>query len=246
MVRLHCPPKRAVRRDACEHGDLRLLSEQTRPLKVADRCVLRRRSRAFGPFESARRSRRTSTRHLDRAASSVRGSDRSRNSDDIPRRSPGDRRSVERFSKTCLSQWWSRCAFGTSKPRRDATLIASARLVAPSLANSAVRNGSMIGGRKAEHRTNLARRRPLRDQLECVSLRRCDLQDRTAVGSKADLGSRRRRQEFPLVNHQHQRLVAKRTPPVQKVETALDRRCDVEFLRLCCAELTSAQECAAC
>src|SRR6266542_3186800 len=98
-----------------------------------------------------------------------------------------------------------------------------------------------VARRKTEHRTNLARRRALRDQLECVSLRRCDLQDMTAVISKADLGSRRRRQEVPLVNHQRERLVAKPTPPVQKVETTLDRRCDVECLRLCCAELTSAQ-----
>jgi hypothetical protein len=39
MVRLHCPPKRAVRRDACEQGVPRLISEPTRPLKVGiDAC----------------------------------------------------------------------------------------------------------------------------------------------------------------------------------------------------------------
>ncbi len=112
-----------------------------------DRCVLRRRSRAFGPFESARRSRQTSTRHLDRAASSRRRSDHSRISDGIPRRSPGDRRSLERFSKTCVSQWRSH-GYGASKPRREATLIASTWLATPSLANNAPRNGSMSAGEK--------------------------------------------------------------------------------------------------
>ena len=39
MVRLHCPPKRAGRRDACEQGVPRLISEPTRPLKVSiDAC----------------------------------------------------------------------------------------------------------------------------------------------------------------------------------------------------------------
>ena len=39
MVRLHCPPKRAVRREACEQGVPRLISEPTRPLKVRiDAC----------------------------------------------------------------------------------------------------------------------------------------------------------------------------------------------------------------
>jgi hypothetical protein len=128
-----------------------------------DRCVLLCRSRALGRFESARRSRRTSTRHLDRAASSRRGSDHSGISDGIPRRSPGDRRSLERFSKTCLYQGAiARGGYGYSlrsvatrsgpfndginKPRRDATRIASARLVAPSLANSAAKNEPMSAG----------------------------------------------------------------------------------------------------
>jgi hypothetical protein len=34
MVRWHCPPKRDVRRDACQQGVPRLVSEPTRPLKV--------------------------------------------------------------------------------------------------------------------------------------------------------------------------------------------------------------------
>ena len=118
MVRLHCPPKRAVRRDACEQGVPRTNQRANSTVEGSDRCVLRRRSRAFGPFESARRSRRTSTRHLDRAASSRRGSDHSGISDGIPRRSPGDRRSLERFSKTCLYQWRSLAAATGIRPIR--------------------------------------------------------------------------------------------------------------------------------
>ena len=39
MVRLHCPPKRAVRGDGCEQEVPRLISEPTRPLKVRiDAC----------------------------------------------------------------------------------------------------------------------------------------------------------------------------------------------------------------
>jgi hypothetical protein len=39
MVRLQCPPKRAVRRDAGEQGVPGLISEPTRPLKVRiDAC----------------------------------------------------------------------------------------------------------------------------------------------------------------------------------------------------------------
>src|SRR5438034_9466068 len=39
MIQSYCPPKRAVRRDACEQGVPWLIGEQTRPLKVlVDAC----------------------------------------------------------------------------------------------------------------------------------------------------------------------------------------------------------------
>ena len=78
-----------------------------------------------------------------------------------------------------------------------------------------------ITPRKTEHRTNLARRRPLRHQLEGVSVRRCDPPDRTALDSKAGLGNRLRRRELPHVKHQRECL-AKRTPHAQKAEATLD------------------------
>ena len=142
--------------------------------------MLRRRSRAFGPFESARRSRRPSTRPLDRAASSRRGSDRSGISDGIPRRSPGDRRSVERFSidmlvPVAVARRLRR--HQQASPRSNPDRLGTA-CYAESREQCRQKRID-VGGRKTEHRTNLARRRPLRDQLECVSLRRCDLQDRT-------------------------------------------------------------------
>src|SRR4029453_9269295 len=186
-----------------------------------DRCAPRRRTRAFGPFESARRSRRPSARPLDRAASSVRGRDRSRNSDGIPRRSPGDRRAVERFSMTCLSQWRSRrLRHQQASPRSNPRRLGMA-FCAESCKQCRQKRID-VGGLKTEPPTNLARRCPLRDQLECVSLPRRDLQNRTAPDSEVDLGSRERRQEFPLVNHQRECFVAKRTPPVRRLNTALD------------------------
>ena len=112
MVRSHCPPKRAVRRDACEQGVPRLISEPTRPLKVRiDACC------GVAPERSVRSNQRVDLggRQLDTLIAQRRqcaDPDRSRNSDGIPRRSPGDRRSVERFSKTCVSQWRSRGAYG--------------------------------------------------------------------------------------------------------------------------------------
>src|SRR5436190_6789862 len=84
--------------------------------------------------------------------------------DGIPRRSPGDRRLLERFSKTCLYQWRPRSPYvcpsdvvthasveapvedDINKPRREATLTASVQPVTPSLVNSAARNRSMSAG----------------------------------------------------------------------------------------------------
>jgi hypothetical protein len=53
MVQLHCPPKRAVRRDACGHGDPRLVSEPTRPLKLLiDACCGVAPERSVGANQS--------------------------------------------------------------------------------------------------------------------------------------------------------------------------------------------------
>ena len=198
MVRSHCPPKRAVRRDACDQGVPRLISEPTRPLKFRiDACC------GVAPERSVGSNQRVDLggRQLDPLIAQRRqGADRitqefqtvflvgHQATDDHlngSQRHACTRGGRSRCYVYSLGSW--RLASiagpfddGINKPRRDATLIASARLVAPSLANSAAQKRTDVGGHKTEHRTNLARRRPLRDQLECVSLRRCDLQDRTA------------------------------------------------------------------
>ena len=53
MVRLHCPPKRAVRRDVGEQGVPGLISEPTRPLKVRiDACCGVAPERSIGSNQS--------------------------------------------------------------------------------------------------------------------------------------------------------------------------------------------------
>jgi len=228
MVGLYCPPKRAVRRDACQHGVPRLFSEPTRPLKVridaccgvAPECSVRSNQRVDlrgRQLDTLIAQRRQSADRITQEFQTVFLVGHQATDDHLNGSQRHGCASGGRAAPTCVrpmslrTRRSKRRASTTSTSLAEAQPLSPARRVVPSLANNAPRNGWKSAG---AHRTNLARRHPLRERPEGVSLRRCDPQDRTALDSKAGLGSRLRRRELPHVKHRRE-CVAKRTPRAQ-------------------------------
>jgi len=163
MVGLYYPPKRAVRRDACQHGVPRLFSEPTRSLKVRiDACC------GVAPERSVRSNQRVDLggRQLDTLIAQRRQSaDRitqefhtvflvghQATDDHLNGSQRHDCASGGRAAPTCVrpmslrTRRSKRRSSTTSTSLAEAQPLSPARLVVPSLANNAPRNGSKSAG----------------------------------------------------------------------------------------------------